>query len=210
MGVVGLQLFYFDPGTEQAHTQTHNSYTRDWWEGGLWAHSAEVPHRLLDTYWSSVPKNFTKWHFLPLGFFRSLGGLTIWNVNRGFGRALAQSLSCKCWDLFSFKSLTSYLSWPWWVTPKLPPERREIHLVISYLSHFIKQCFLSVQFQLTNYITFSYNWVLNLSKFLVPTKKFQRVLKTVMYNKLESSVQILIALFMKFLHDSLSLVFSQC
>lgn len=30
----------------------------------------------LHTYWSSVPKNFTKWHFLPLGFFKSFGGLT--------------------------------------------------------------------------------------------------------------------------------------
>lgn len=32
------------------------------------------------THWSSVPKNFTKKHFFPRGFFKSLGGLTIWGI----------------------------------------------------------------------------------------------------------------------------------
>lgn len=37
----------------------------------------------VSTYWSSVPKNLTKKHFLPLGFFKSFGGLTTCRTTEG-------------------------------------------------------------------------------------------------------------------------------
>lgn len=68
VGVIRLQLFHFNPGTGWKHDTN---------SGQAQQRQRESKQLRVRTYWSSVPKNFTKWHFLPLGFFRSLGGLTI-------------------------------------------------------------------------------------------------------------------------------------
>lgn len=97
-----------------------------------WKHKVSENRFLsTQTYWSSVPKNFTKWHFLPLGFFRSLGGLTIWNVNKTVSsiniRTVMQSSKLILLWTSHGHIFPPYLSRPWWVTTKLPPDRKMGH-----------------------------------------------------------------------------------
>ena len=96
-------------------------------------------HPLLHTHWSSVPKNFTKWHFFPRGFFRSLGGLTTWCVQIQYwhhwsihNRYITQVIKSKR-DRTLIKVVTAYLPRPWWVASKFSPASKT-HTTLSAYS----------------------------------------------------------------------------
>lgn len=130
VGVVGLQLFYFDPGTGQAHgksAQIHDGEgnAKSAWEGTQqsiltgpqfqrisqndifcpWASSGP---------WEGLRPKINKSHWL-----------NIWFTNIQMYSSLKQPLA------------RPYLPWPWWVSTKLPPERRVQHLDLCPLSFIV-------------------------------------------------------------------------
>ena len=143
VGVVGLQLFNFDPCTVKIKkTQmfgTGKNFRNPFLDMKKTIGRKDHHHPLLHTYWSSVPKNFTKWHFFPRGFFRSLGGLTTWCVQIQYwhhwsihNRYITQVIKSKR-DRTLIKVVTAYLPRPWWVASKFSPASKT-HTTLSAYS----------------------------------------------------------------------------
>lgn len=111
-----LYLSWSSPLCERDRASAARLWSKHWNRNTALSHLVEQnldfsqnKYFIIHTYWSSVPKNFTKWHFLPLGFFRSLGGLTTCNLNKCFSTSVVWGSSHKCKNLLSFNPVNGII-----------------------------------------------------------------------------------------------------